>query len=263
MKCLFSKPDNYFARCGRLDCAVRAWRIDGAPAFLRGLRALFISDTHVLKRTTAADIRALADRAAALAPDLLLLGGDYADRAEDALRLFEVLGELKPPLGAFGVLGNNDAEAWPDVNDLRKVMARAGVQLLVNEAATLPVNGGRLILGGVDEHKLGRPDARGLLPEASAPDAYRVLLSHYPCPPNISCDLMLSGHTHGGQFNLLGLTPFSIGFERLFRKDIRAMAVAGLHEMSGMKLLVSKGIGASRLQWRIGVRPEIDWISFD
>ena len=263
MKCLFSKPDNYFARCGRLDCAVREWRIDGAPAFLRGLRALFISDTHVLKRTTAADIRALADRAAALAPDVLLLGGDYADRADDALRLFEVLGELKPPLGAFGVLGNNDAEAWPDVNDLRMVMARAGVQLLVNEAATLSVNGGRLILGGVDEHKLGRPDARGLLPEASAPDAYRVLLSHYPCPPNISCDLMLSGHTHGGQFNLLGITPYAVGFERIFPPRLPGLCVAGLREIGDMKLLVSKGIGASRLQLRFGVKPEINLLIFE
>ena len=263
MNCLYSKPDKFFARCGRLDCAVHEWRVDGAPAFLRGVRALFISDTHVLKRTSQADIRALADRAAALAPDILLLGGDYADRADDALRLFEVFGSLKPPLGAYGVLGNNDAEAWADVNGLRGAMARAGVKLLVNEATTLSVNGGRLILGGVDEHKLGRPDARGLLPETSAPDAYRVLLSHYPCQPKVPCELMLSGHTHGGQFNLLGLTPFSIGFERLFRKDIRAMAVSGLHETGGMKLLVSKGIGASRIQWRVGVRPEIDWISFD
>lgn len=261
MSPLFSKPDRYIGRCGRLECAV-ARREIAAPPFMRGLKALLVCDTHVLPRTRDEDLRALADRLAGLGADILLLGGDYADRREDAARLFEALSAVKPRLGGYGVLGNNDAEAWDDVNGLRALMRGAGFQLLVNESVRLAVGGGALMIAGVDEHKLGAPRARGLYPDAPAPDCYRLLLSHYPCMPDSLPDLMLSGHTHGGQFNCLGVTPFSIGFERLFRRDIKSLAASGLHEIGGLKLLVSKGIGASRIQWRVGARPEVDLIQF-
>ena len=264
MRQLFSRPDPCVTCCGHLDCAVHEHRIAGAPAFMRGLRALFVSDTHVRPRTTPGDIEKLVGRIRALAPDILLLGGDYADRAEDAARLFGALGALRPPLGCFGVPGNNDAEAWPDMEGLRRAMADAGMALLVNASTDVPLHGGRLIVAGVDERKFGSPRAKGLYPEEPLQGVYRVLLAHYPCMPDALPDLMLSGHTHGGQFNLLGITPFTIGFERLFRRDMLSIAVAGLHEMGGgAKLLVSKGVGASRLQLRVGVRPEIDLITFE
>jgi len=109
---LFSRPDLYFARSGRLDATLVSRRISGAPGFMRGLRVLFASDFHVLARSTRADLDALAAKMAGAGPDLLLLGGDYSDVAGDAERLFRALGGVRPPLGAYGVLGNNDAEAW-------------------------------------------------------------------------------------------------------------------------------------------------------
>ena len=259
---LFSRPDRWLARCGRLDCAVHEWRVEDAPAFMRGLRALFVCDTHVLRRTRDGDIAALVDQIRSLEPDILLLGGDYADRAADARRLFDALEAIRPPLGVYGCVGNNDAEAWDGPKPLRKAMAKRGMKLLVNQAAEVPFGGGRILIAGVDERKFGTPRAAGLYPPAPAPDIYRVLLSHYPCMPDAAPDLMLAGHTHGGQFNLLGVTPFSIGFERILRRDMRSLAVAGMHRAGDMRLLVSKGVGASRIQWRIGVRPEIDLITF-
>lgn len=258
----YSRPDRWLARCGRLECAVVERAIENAPTFMRGLRALYVSDTHVLPRTRDADIRALIDRVAALSPDLLLLGGDYADRADDALRLFDALAALRFPLGAFACLGNNDAEAWDSPAALREAMAGRGLRLLVNEAVTIPLKGGAIRLAGVDERKFGRPRAAGLYSDSPTPGVYRVLLSHYPSMPDVKPDLMLSGHTHGGQFNLLGMTPFVFGFEQIMRRDMRPLAVAGLLEAGGMKLLVSKGIGASRVQLRVGVRPEIDLLTF-
>ncbi|MBR1821007.1 MAG: hypothetical protein IJ769_05225, partial [Clostridia bacterium] len=206
---------------------------------------------------------ALMDKIEALAPDLLLLGGDYADRASDAARLFEAIKGLTPPrLGCYGVVGNNDVEAWSDLSALRRAMAAANCRLLVNESVQIPLGGCTLIIGGVDERKFGAPRARGLYPTRPEAGVYRVLLSHYPCMPDLTPDLMLSGHTHGGQFNLLGFTPFTIGFERILRHGMRSLAVSGLHEIGGMRLMVSKGVGASRLQWRLGVRSEINLIEF-
>ena len=78
-----------------------------------------------------------------------------------------------------------------------------------------------------------------------------------------AADLVLCGHTHGGQFNALGLTPYSIGFERLYGRRIAPLGVAGWQDADGARLLVSKGIGASRIPLRIGVRPEIELLCFE
>ena len=142
----FSRPDRWLRRCGDLRCAVVERRIPGAPDFMRGLRALFITDVHAGPRATDADMDAFAGRIAALAPDVLLWGGDFSESSAHAQRLFDRLRGIKPPLGSYAVAGNNDREAWPDVEALRRAMAGAGMALLLNESETVEVRGGRLII---------------------------------------------------------------------------------------------------------------------
>lgn len=224
---------------------------------------LLATDLHAAPRTTRADMDALARRIAAARPDIILLGGDYADAPGPALRLFECLAGLSAPLGRFAVLGNNDREAFPDVDALRRATSAAGFRLLVNEAVSLRLNGGRLIVAGLDEYRHGHPDPAGLYPPHAAPNLYRVLLSHYPRAVDPMPDLMLSGHTHGGQFNLLGVTPYTVGFERILGRRRASRFIAGMHDCRGGQALVSKGVGASRIPLRVGVRPEIDLLVFD
>ena len=261
---LFPPPDRTLIRCGSLEATVVERRVPGAPDFLRGLRALFVTDIHVLPRTTKDQLDAFAEKIDALSPDLLLLGGDYSDWAAETERLFRALKGIEPTLGCFGVIGNNDAEAWEGrLDDLRSLMAWAGCEMLCNGAVRVAWNGGTIHIAGVDEYRFGKPDFTGLLPASSDRDSYRILLSHYPVEPQIHPDLMLCGHTHGGQFNVLGLTPYAIGFERLRLPNVSAMAVSGFHDLGDMKLLVSKGVGASRIQLRVGVRPEMDLLVFE
>ena len=148
----FSKPDRYFARCGDLRCSLTEHRLLHAPAFLRGVRVLFVSDVHALPTTTDRDMAALASHMAATRPDIILLGGDYSDEAEPARRLFEHLSVLSAPLGMYGVLGNNDREAFPDPDDLRRALWPCGIELLVNESRTIKLKGGRLVIAGLDEY---------------------------------------------------------------------------------------------------------------
>ena len=258
----FAFPDCYFGRAGHLNAWVTERRIPDAPAFVRGMRALFVTDTHVLPRTTREDCRALRAKIEALSPDLLLFGGDYADQPEDCARFFEALAGLRPPLGWYGVLGNNDREAWPRVRTLRHLMGEAGCVLLVNQHRRVPVGGGTLWIGGVDELKRGRPYPAKALPPERESGVYSILISHYPKMDEPLPDLILSGHTHGGQFNLLGLTPYAIGFERLMQPRLSVHAISGMRQVRGTRLLVSKGIGASRIPLRVGVRPEIDLLLF-
>lgn len=257
----FSRPDRYFSKCGSLNAAITQNDIPGAPAFMKGLRALFVSDLHVSKAAKDSDILRLIEIFGKLSPDILLLGGDYSDDAENSLRFIKAMKGFHAPLGLFAVPGNNDRESWPEIEEMRNHMEASGIRLLVNESAEVALPGGNLIIAGVDEHKYGQPDTSGLYPTET--NAYRILLSHYPCTPAVLPDLMLSGHTHGGQFNCLGVTPYTIGFERIIHRHRAPEIIAGLKPSGEGLILVSKGIGASRIPLRIGVKPEINLLNFN
>ena len=118
-----------------------------------------------------------------------------------------------------------------------------------------------LIVAGIDELKHGAPAFAGAYP-AAAEGRYRILLSHFPMLPEDAPELVLSGHTHGGQFTVMGLTPYAVGFEPRAHECGMRHVIAGLHWQGDARLLVSKGIGASRIPLRIGVRPEVNLLRF-
>ncbi len=227
-------------------------RIPGAPACMRGLRALFLSDVHLRRGASDEKLHALVELIRSQRADLLLLGGDYAETEDQCARFFGALRGVRFPLGCFAAPGNNDPA---DAARLQAMMAPAGVELLKNRRAQIALPGGRLEIAGCDEHKYGAPKTSGLFTGAAD---YRILLSHFPAKPDCACDLMLSGHTHGGQINLLGITPYSIGFERRYH----LLAVRGLHAAGDMQILVSSGIGVSRLPLRLGAAPRIHVLEF-
>lgn len=226
--------------------------IQDAPPFMQGLRALFISDVHLRRCVSDARLNALIDQITALKPDLILLGGDYAEHSDQCLRFFEAFRGAACRLGCYAVPGNNDHDS---IDDLDSIMARSGVTLLKNRCARLDLPGGRLMIGGCDEHKYGAPDTAQLF---TSDADYRILLSHFPVMPECRCDLMLSGHTHGGQCNFLGITPYSIGFERRFR----LLGVKGERRIGDMRLLIGSGIGVSRFPFRLGAAPQIYLLNF-
>jgi len=228
--------------------------IPGAPKAMKGLRAVFASDFHLRRNVSPGPV---VDLIRSCDADLILFGGDFADTDDQALRLFESFRSLRAPLGMYAAIGNNDAEAFSSVPALRQALRKCGVKLLVNESVQL--NG--FSIGGADEYKYGSGSAKGLF---SGRSGYRILISHYPVLSGVSADLVLSGHTHGGQFNALGLTPYAIGYEQIgVPHSRRPAAVSGMHEIDGVRLLVSKGLGISRIPLRIGARPEIHLLEFD
>ena len=224
------------------------------PKQMDGLRAVFVSDTHLRPHVSS---EPLIECIRSCEADIILFGGDFADKRKQALRLFDAFAGLTAPLGIYAVPGNNDAEAFGSTDALRSALKDCGIRLLVNESVQL--NG--FSIGGLDEYKYGAPAKNGVFAHRCG---YRILLSHYPVFPEEHVDLMLSGHTHGGQFNAFGLTPYAIGFEGLgSKKHLSPAAVSGLHTLGNTQLLVSKGIGASRIPLRIGVIPEIHLLKFD
>lgn len=236
-------------------CMPRLTRIDidGAPDWLWGVQALFVSDVHLRRWVSDEKLSAFIALLADVRADLLLLGGDYAESRKDCRRFFHALGHLSFPLGAYGVPGNND---FAMRDELQALASEAGVTLLVNEVRQIDMSGGTLAIAGCDEYKYGKPRTTGLFPDDSH---YRILLSHYPAPPSCSCELMLSGHTHGGQIcPSSGLTPYKMGYERKYH----LLAERGLHRVSDMRLLVSSGVGVSKLPLRLNAPGEIHLLHF-
>lgn len=255
MSRMFPRMDLSVSTSRRMDIRIEHTYVSGAPEALRGVRALFASDFHLRPGMSAEPIAEAIRREK---PDLILLGGDYADTRKEALRLFESFRALRAPLGIFAVRGNNDAEAFPDEAELAQALNAFGAELLVNKSVSIS---GALI-GGIDEYLYGQPDYESIF---SGKKGFRILLSHYPVLPrsNDLPDIMLSGHTHGGQFNCLGLTPYAIGFERMGgKRHLAPKAVSGWSEHCGMRLLVSKGLGMSRIPVRIGVSSQIHVLKF-
>lgn len=251
---IFPRMDWYIGQANGKKIWVDERTVNGAGA-ASGLRAAFVSDVHFARNVSA---QPLIECIMGCRPDVILFGGDFADKKEDALRLFNAFRVLRAPLGMFAAPGNNDVEAFGSHREISEALRTFGCRLLVNEC----VQAGPLAIAGVDEMKYGRAVYEGLFDGRTG---FRVLLSHYPkLPQGERPDMMLSGHTHGGQFNALGLTPYAIGFEHIGKeRHLAPILVSGEKMIGGVRVLVSKGVGASRIPLRIGVRPEIHLIKFE
>ena len=219
------------------------------------LRLAFIADLHV-RRQALFMAETAAEVVAGLKPDAVLVGGDMAECDEGETRVFSAFRDALGDTPILAVPGNNDDVRFDRTREtLRREIERFGARLLLNECARLTVRGVKLEIAGVEDGLRHEPDARGLFSEE--PDAYRVLLSHAPhafllkqCRPN----LMLSGHTHGGQWNLLGLTPYSLPF---YEHKARYTHLSGVRTIDGVLCAVTNGVGYSRQALRIGSRPDV------
>ena len=195
-------------------------------------------------------MEALLARVAALGADIVCIGGDFAEDEESLARLLRFFPLLSPPLGVYACLGNNDRE----LPGFAQMLA-GHAHLLVNESVFLE----GLRLGGVDERKHGHPRPEAVFPHDGA--SARVLLAHYPVVCDFGAgarpDLQLSGHTHGGQFNMLGISPYTFFFEPFSHAWISGECTLG-----GVRTIVSNGIGMSRVTLRVGAPPQVHCIRF-
>ncbi len=229
---------------------------DLPPAF-DGYRIAFLTDLHASPIVPRWWLDAAVNRANALAPDLILLGGDFVDDHPRYVALVAaVLAPLRAPDGVLGVLGNHDH--YVDAEAVRRALHAAGVTELYNAATHVVRNGARLAVCGVGDLEMDAIDFAAAVRDVR-PDEPRIVLSHNPdvfayWPDDVRCDLMLSGHTHGGQayLPLLGppFVPSQFGFRYL----------KGLYAHGGRRLYVSRGIGASGAPFRWRCPPELTLI---
>jgi len=237
------------------------------PRALDGFTILHISDLHLHPGSELAwQLPALLDP---LAYDLVAWTGDFVDATHQFVDLRALLGQILPRAPAYAVLGNHDREMW-DVDDgdlaaldLERVLRESGIEVLTNGSRS--VRADHLIVAGVDDPVTGHADLDQALcavsnaTERESDEApFTILLSHSPDIVRVCArrtgrppDLILSGHTHGGQVRL----PF-VGALRT-QSALPRDAISGLHNHAGISYLVSPGVGYSGLDVRLNCPPEI------
>lgn len=223
----------------------------------RPLQLVQITDPHLGAFMSVARLRNICERAVAREPDLVLLTGDFLtmeSQSDPAL-----LGEALAPLSAlpgkvFACLGNHDLEA-PDT--VRAALDDNGVTLLVDDSAVVDTPAGRVQILGADFVWRGRAAHLERLCQAHprVDGALRIVLLHDPgafahLPPGEG-DLVLSGHTHGGQLGLvsLGLSPTIVSL--LSRSPDHGLWARGRD-----RLYVHRGTGHYGFPVRLGVPGE-------
>jgi predicted MPP superfamily phosphohydrolase len=231
--------------------------IAGWPQWRRPLRVAFLSDFHTGSHSNdVVRLNAIVDDAAALAPDLVLFGGDYVNMQPfgggrvPPRTIAAILSRLEAPLGRFAILGNHDYVY--DERAVTDAMQDHGITVLDHARAGLQFQNHSVDVIGVPDAQVTRAEAYALL-GGLARDKPTIVLAHdpvwfahLPAGPH----LMLAGHTHGGQIRLPG-----IGIVRTATKAPRRW-IHGLVEERGQYLYVTSGIGTSGVPVRWGVPPE-------
>ena len=236
--------------------------IANLPPSFAGLRIVQMSDFHGGRQVTPAYLGEAVDLAQAQNPDVVVLTGDFVHKGfRHVAQVAQVLGRLRSPHGVFAVLGNHDFSVRNSLGirrhqHLHQAVSDAlqgqGIRVLQNQTEVLTRDGHDLYLAGVEDLWSRVCDLERTFGGLS-PDVPRVLLAHNPCTVEhlhgVRCDLILSGHTHGGQVNLPGVGRLALGPRgRRF--------AAGLYHVENTTLYVNKGIGFG-LRIRYGVRPEV------
>jgi len=188
--------------------------------------------------------------------DFVFLVGDAIDRHRRGMQCLErLIRGLRARHGVFVVRGNYEVAYAPPPRRLRPLLEQWGARLLLNEARLVPTAAGPVCVAGLDDPRHGWPDTAAVLAAARAPACLRILLSHAPVaaallPPGHSFDLVLAGHTHGGQVRvpLWKRAPFRFygGW------------TDGLYRVGPAQLYVSRGFGAvGRFPLRLGCPAEL------
>ena len=243
-------------------------KIANLPANLKNLRIVFVSDIHKSARYSQQRVEELIQTVNEMNPDLVLLGGDYADESDEAIEFFHSMPKIQARLGVFGVVGNHDrTEPESNLSKLMNAMNEAGVTALVNTVARIKVGQTYLYVAGVDDYDNGFPDVAGVASQVSSDD-FVIFMGHNPDlltqafaatgsdGDNHWFDMALFGHTHGGQITFFG-TPLL----RTAVPNLGERYLTGWREENRASILISNGVGTSYFPVRLFAPAQIHLIT--
>jgi len=228
----------------------------GLPADLDGLRVLQLSDIHLGAFLSERELARVIDASRELRPHIAFATGDFISTFGDPLEAcIRQLARVKADAGMWGCLGNHERYAHVE-HRATELAARAGIRILRGESSQLRFGNSVLNVAGVDYQSLYRKQQYLTGAERLVyPGAVNLLLSHnpdvFPVAAGQGYQLMLAGHTHGGQVTVEILDQ-GINPARFFTPYVK-----GLYRLEPAAGYVTRGIGTIGIPARIGAPPEI------
>lgn len=229
------------------------------------IKLLHLADLHASRVVSLDFIQEAIDLGLQTKPDVICITGDFVTRKFSQFDAYSrVLARLSAAAPAFATLGNHDGGQWADKyggyktpERVSNLVKQSRIELLHNRSASLRVGSRNLQLTGLADLWAGGFDAESAFSSRPSGAAVRVVLSHNPDTKELleryDWELLLSGHTHGGQFYmpLIG-APFAPVEDRRF--------IAGLCEWNNRHIHITKGVGNV---WglRFNCRPEVSLIT--
>lgn len=258
----------YFVGFEQLEIREIEYACSDLPEAFDGYRIVQFSDAHVGTYTGSRQwlLQRAVDTINALRPDIVLFTGDLQNVYPDELDVqVPILSQLKAHDGVMSVLGNHDYAVYQDCDESQKQRnnkhtiqseRKMGWTLLLNENRIIRRDSDSIVVAGMENWgKMKRMPRRGDVKKSLtgiSDSAFVVMLQHDPTCwrekilPECKAQLTLSGHTHGGQVSLLGLSPASLSYDEW----------GGVYEQDGRTLIVSTGLGAL-IPFRLGMPGEI------
>lgn len=226
-------------------------RLECAFTPLHGHRAIHLSDLHLDYYLPRHDeiIRTIEG----LNPHWIFITGDLLNVPQGLPHLFRFLIGLRKVAPVFLTLGNHDHYSGVPVSDFLELADRHKLHLLINQTTTIPLAEGELCIVGLDDPTTHRADV-DCIPHP-VPHRYTLVLAHAPVvldllKPSHAGDLILCGHSHGGQWRLGSVHPFWLPYGCHGRAQ-------GLFIRDERRLYVNQGLGWSLLPLRWNCPPEI------
>ena len=220
-----------------------------------GLKIAQMSDIHHGPYTGADYINRCVEIINGMNPDVIALTGDFTFAGRRYVEpCAEVLKGLKAKVGVYAVLGNHDYYAG--AGHVARALGNAGCSVLVDAQDCLEYRGAKLWLLGVDDLLYGNTDINQLM-RGLPREEPKVVFSHNPdfieefAVKNKHIDLMMAGHTHGGQirFPVIGAPQISSDYGQRY--------AIGLNHKGSMQIYTTRGIGTILLPTRFDCPPEI------
>jgi hypothetical protein len=235
------------------DVVLRDTRL---AAILKDTTIVQISDLHARSHFGFRE-ELLVRKINELKPELVLITGDFISGRSGIPTALEICGRIKAG-GKFGVTGNND-HSYFKPHEMAKVFPATGVEILRNESRRIQLrNGNILTLAGVNDPVTGN-DRFSKAMQGVAPDEPVILLAHdqslLPGAAAAGVDLLLAGHTHGGQVRIPGLVTW-------FKNFKPEVFLSGLASRGNTLMYVNRGIGMTTVPLRFLCRPEITVFHF-
>ena len=238
---------------------------------LDGYCILHLSDIH-FKGHVARDstLRKILNSGVA---DIILITGDFITGNEDIDPVIDYLRDIRARDGVYGILGNHDyvlstiyhharylvtKNIIPnDWKRLLRSLEKINIKMLINQYAVVKTRGTKVFIEGTDDPYLGTPKIADVDLEYISSNL-KILMSHSPDilyskeMQKKKFDILLSGHTHGGQIRLPRIGPVATATKFATRRE-----AYGLYKRQNMYVNVSAGIGRSALPIRINCPPEV------